>query len=84
MAVTIAITFDLLSADHAGQIALYAADSSETPTGLFRAYFGITGPDRVEHKAFPSSPDFTFADNGSNQMYFDIPRDSEGDYLLGD
>lgn len=84
MAVTVAIAFDLLSADHAGEIALYAADDGETPTGDFRAYFGITGPDGVEHKAFPSDPDFTFADDGNNMMYFDIPRDSKGNYLRGD
>jgi len=84
MAVTVAITFDLVSADHAGQIALYASDSGETPAGDFQAYFGITGPDGIEHKRFPSSPDFTFPDDGSDTLYFDIPLDSAGNYLRGD
>lgn len=84
MAVTVAITFNLVPGANEGTITLYAADFDETPAGNFNAYFGITGPDGVEHKAFPSSPDFSFANGGSSETTFDIPLDSEGNYLEGE
>lgn len=84
MAVLLNVTFDLVSADHAGELRLYAADVDETPTGNFQVYWGVTGPDGVTHKAFPSTPDATFSDNGNAEIFVRIPKDSTGAYLPGD
>lgn len=83
MAVSIFITFDLVTDDYAGNIRLIAANGNEVPTGDFKIYWGITGPDGVEHKTFPSTPDDSFAST-SAETFVRIPKDSSGAYLNGD
>lgn len=84
MALTLNVTFDLVTADHAGDIRLYVSPSGENPSGDFKVYWGVTGPDGISHKSYPSTPDATFPDNSVSEIFVRIPKDSAGAYLPGD